>query len=176
MPRSAASGSSALFGAAIADRVIDLDEIQRLAAHDRFHFGVLAGARTGDADVADAAGGLLLAQQGQQRAGAPQVVQLDEIEAPGAERRERSLEALPTVLDGVAIELGREEEPVAQAGLAEDGADGAFGITIGGRGIDDLAAEAGKGQQRFAQARVPRRVAGPEAVGPDADDRQADSG
>ena len=36
-----------LFGAAIADGVIDLDEIQHLTAHDRFHFGVLAGARTG---------------------------------------------------------------------------------------------------------------------------------
>ncbi len=48
-------------GAAIADRVVYLDEIQHLTAHDRFHFGVLAGARTGNADVADAAGGLLLA-------------------------------------------------------------------------------------------------------------------
>ncbi len=102
-------------------------------------------------------------------------MQLDEIKARGAERREGSVEALATVINGVAIELGGEKDPVAQAGFAEDGADGAFGIAIGGRGIDHLAAETDKGGQRIAQACCPRRVTAAEAVGPDADDRQADA-
>ncbi len=78
-------------GAAIADGIVDLDEIELFPAHDGFHLGVLAVAGTGDADVADAAGGLLLAQQRQQRVGAAQVVQLDQVEAPWcpAPRRRR---------------------------------------------------------------------------------------
>mgnify|MGYP001067800529 CR=1 FL=1 len=58
--------------------------------------------------------------------GTPQVVQLDQIETPGAECREGGGEALATVDDAATIELGGEENSFAQSGISKQGANGLF--------------------------------------------------
>ena len=126
MPRSAANGRKSFAGTAITDGIVHLDEIKALTPHDRLHFVELAIVRTRFADVPDAAGSLVAAQQGKSDSAPRRTMQLDQIETPGAECREGGGEALASVGDAVAIELGGEENSFAQSGISKQGANGLF--------------------------------------------------
>ena len=78
---------------AIGNRIVDLDEIERVVVHDLQHLCVLADPGGGRADVTDAPRLLPLLHRGDQFRHAVQIVHLQQIYAPRPQPLERPIEA-----------------------------------------------------------------------------------
>src|SRR5437667_5479124 len=91
--RSSANGRIASAASRLANRIVDLDEIERVVVHDLQHLCVLADPGGGRADVTDAPRLLPLLHRGDQLRHAVQIVHLQQIYAPRPQPLERPIEA-----------------------------------------------------------------------------------
>src|SRR5882762_894034 len=131
---------------AVGDRIVHLDEIERVIAHDVHDLCVLAHAGRGYADVTNLSSLLPLLHQGNQRRHAIEIVDLQELDARGLQPLERSLEAVGArrggrAAGGTTHELGRDKHFVARAQALQRLTNEGFAVAIGGGRVDDRTAE-----------------------------------
>ncbi len=151
-------GQDALFHVAVVDGVIDADEVERLAAHHLFEGFVLPFEGGGDAEMADGAGLLVLAQDGELGGRVADVVHLDEIDRTLADARQRGVELGARGL-GVGraapcgdVEFGGPEKGVGQPCVPCHFADHLFRFAaVRRRGVDQATALLVQGLQHGAQ-------------------------
>ena len=167
-----------LLGRAVVERVVELDEIQRLGAHHRLELGIGAGRVVRDAEVADAALFLPGAQRRELRLPVDQVVDLHQVDAVGAKELDRPFHLRDAGFTSARPHLGGDERLVACLHRRQHVADDALRGAVHRRGIDDRAAVGEQDPQHFDQRR-PVGGARSDVEGPPraaADDRQRFAG
>ena len=164
-----------LFGIAVAERIIDLEEIGFLA---RQYFGdriILPVEARRHADVAAEALFFPFAQQAEIVIRIADVPRLHQIDAVGLEAAQRILHRCRRRLArGPVRKLGGEKKLVAHAEIGDQFADAVFGATVGVRGVDQLAAAGDERLDDLPALGEFRRVVFEIEYhrGADADDRQ----
>ena len=150
----------ALLHRPVVDRVVDADEVDVLFAHVPFEIRVLLFEGGGQADVADAAGGPGLAQDGELGGYVAQVVDLHQVDGRLADAREGRVQlgargpgiGLAAAAAG-DVELGRPEQPVGDPGILRGAARDLLRGAIARRGVEHAAALAHQRFQDVADAR-----------------------
>ena len=144
--------------AAVVDRVVDADEVERLLAHDARELAVLFLAGGRHADVADALRGLQLLQDPELDGDVAQVVNLDEVHRFDAEAPEGFLDLGPRRrgIGGAAaarrdIDLRRPEDLSRDAELACEPARDFLRCAVGWRRVEDTGAVVDHRVEDFAQ-------------------------
>ena len=99
----------AVGGVAVVQRVVHLDDVQRLAAHGLFELGVLPVEGRARADVAGAPRLLPFAKRGQLHLEVPKVVDLDQVDLVGPQASQRLLELGDARLAPLGADLRRDE-------------------------------------------------------------------
>src|SRR5207248_6017193 len=111
-PALAGERKDTTLGLALAERVIDLDDVQRLAPEHTLELVVRARRVVTDAEVPNALRRLPLSERAQMCPPVDQVVDLHEIDATGTQAPERLLHLGEARVAPASPDLGREEERV----------------------------------------------------------------
>ena len=134
----------AAFDLPVDDVVGQLDEIRRPALHDRFQFAVPPSVRGGDAGIAQPARRLHRLQRVEVPLPVPEVVHLQQVEAPDAPAP-GGFGDLRRAVGGGGPDLVGREQARRPAQLRQRVADHRLGGAVHGRGIDHAAARLEEG-------------------------------
>src|SRR5215475_5531534 len=160
-----------IFDLAVENVVGDLNEVERLGAHDPLDFAVAAPFRGGDPYIAEPAGGLHGEQRPQMLLPGEKIVDLQQIEARHAPGSARGLDLLRTAGAGGDPDLVGREQSRRPVELSETVPDHLLGRAVHGRGIDQASAGIEEGAHHLrasvARDRVAPDIEGDPAAEPD---------
>ena len=139
-----------LGGGPVSQRVIDLDEIQRVGAHEMLDLFVLAHPVRGDANMGDPALGFPLEQGIELDVGATKVMHLHQVDR-GTQAGERPFHALDAFVTIFPVDLGRHEDLVAQAHVLQQVAQDGLRVSVVGGGVQQLASSRMERRQGFPE-------------------------
>src|SRR6266480_4842803 len=143
-----------LFGAALAERVVDLHEIVLLRLQPALDLGISRRRVVGDADVTHALSLLPLEEGFRVGRDIHQVVHLHEVHLLHFQAAERLLHLPHACVAAAGPDLGGDEEPLAQAQLGDQVPGHGLGRAVHRRGVHDPAAAGREGLQHLAQQRA----------------------
>src|SRR5437879_3259170 len=143
-----------LFGIALAERVVDLQEIVLLRLQPALDLGISRRRVVGDADVTHALPVFPLEEGFRVGRDIHQVVYLHEVHLLHFQAAERLLHLPHAFVSSAGPDLGCDEQPLAQAELGDQVPGHGLGRAVHRRGVQDPAAAGGEGLQHFAQRRA----------------------
>lgn len=131
----------AVLGVTFADGVVDLDEVDGFAGDEPGDGVLTAGGVMRDAEMADTAGGLPVAERGEVGVSIDEIVHLHEVDGVDAEFAQRVFHLFDAGAAAGGPDFRGDEEVFAEREFFGQLAEDLFGTAIHRGGVDDAAAE-----------------------------------